>query len=188
MSKILKLSKIQKIVQMSPNDIETLLKSEDNKGKLQIEEMVRIFKENIDKEYNIDVIAETIKKYYVLTYKTKTKIKKVNFLTYKNKTLNDILYDYIVNNDNLQDIMRNVMHNAIQNKKQDFLDDFRNMTYHYKLRICDDAIMEIIIKWYDNLYNMGGLFKYQCVGIIQNKLTTYGYREQIYEMMVEYLK
>jgi hypothetical protein len=162
MSKTIKVPKVSKI---SPDDLETLLKSDINKGQLQIEEMLIIFEER-DLTKEIHNIGNTIKKFY------KT-----------NKTLNDIVYDYIVNNDDLQNIMRNVMYDAIQTNRERFLDDFSNLAKEMELRISDDAVMGCIIKWYDNLYDMGGLFESPCLGIIHTELTTNCYREQIYNIM-----
>jgi len=165
MSKISKTGTI-KISKMSPKDVEILLNSNVNKGYLQVYEMLEVWKCS-----DLTYIGNIIKKFY------KTK-----------KTLNDVVYDYIINNNNLQNIMRNVMYDAIQNNRELFLDDFSNLAKEQNLRISDDAIMGCIIKWYDNLYDMGGLFECVCMGIIQNKITTDDYREQVYNIMKAFTK
>lgn len=106
----------------------------------------------------------------------------------KSKDYNKIVYDYILNIDDIQTIVRYYMNNAIINSKI-IIDHCIFIAKNNKIIINKKQILSIILKWYKILYDMGGILEHQCLDVVLNEKSCgfSGYDEQIYNMMLDFV-
>lgn len=101
----------------------------------------------------------------------------------KNFDFDKQVYNYITNIDDIQTIVRRRMNKIIM-ESQDMLKHYIEIALNNNILISDRQIQSILLKWYNNLYDLAGILEDPCLQIVLNNGFTTDYDEQICDMML----
>lgn len=101
----------------------------------------------------------------------------------KNDNLELLVYNYITNIDNLQEIVRKKMNEKISNFKE-MIDYYIIFALDNNLTINNTKIKIVLLNFYNTLYDLAGILEYPCLQIMSNDFST-EYNEQIYWLMLQ---
>jgi len=93
-----------------------------------------------------------------------------------------LVYNYITNIDNLQQIVRKRMNEKISCFNE-MIDYYVIFALDNKLIINRTQIKNILLDFYNTLYDLAGILEYPCLQIMLNNFST-EYDEQIYWLML----
>lgn len=106
----------------------------------------------------------------------------------KSENYNKIVYDYIINVDAIQTLVKYHMNKAIMNSKP-IINYFVQLTLNNNIKISKKNLLIIILKWYNDLYDLAGILEYPCLSVVLNVTPfRFDYSEQVYNMIIDFIK
>lgn len=112
-----------------------------------------------------------------------------NYLLKLDNTIQDfnkIVYNYIVNINDVQTFVRYRMNRLIIRHKDKYVEHYVELAKNNDVIISREQILSVVLKWYNKLYDLAGILESPCLNVILKKdPLIFDYDEQIYNMMIE---
>jgi len=110
--------------------------------------------------------------------------KKYNIMS-KKSSLNQIVYDYIMNVGDIQTLVRYEMNRLIILNKKKYVKFFLNDNFDVNgFETTPDKILRGVLMWYKYLYDKAGILEFECLNILLNlEPGIFDHRESMYNIL-----